>query len=312
LTRRTNPTDPAILREELIGLLQDFKKELNGADLRKKVLKLVPAVHKLRDLGLSLITKSQAASARDRILFYLKKYPRMVISGDELFVVSGIGEWARRVRELRVESGWSIITGTTAKEMQAEDEFPLPAVDVAAMKPDDYILLKEDLDKESAYRWNLANEIRGGEGSIRDKIILFLRNNVGKEVTGEELRYVAGDKTEWARRVRELRTEFGWPVVTKSTGQPDLPVGVYVLEMDRQSPVHDRKIPDAVRMTVLERDKYKCVSCGWHQGKWNKSDPRHLELHHKKHHAKGGTNTADNLDTLCTKCHDDIHRKEKS
>ena len=83
--------------------------------------------------------------------------------------------------------------------------------------------------------------------SVRDKILKFLRENVGIQVTGEELRYVAGDKTEWARRVRELRTEFGWPVATKTTGNPELPMGVYVLQADRQSPEHDRDIPDEVR-----------------------------------------------------------------
>jgi hypothetical protein len=33
----------------------------------------------------------------------------------------------------------------------------------------------------------------------------------------EELKYLAKDKKEWARRVRELRTEQGWPIVTKKT-----------------------------------------------------------------------------------------------
>ena len=37
--------------------------------------------------------------------------------------------------------------------------------------------------------------------------------------------------------------------------------------------------------------------------------PRFLELHHKRHHVKGGNNSEDNLLTLCVKCHDDLHRK---
>jgi len=44
-----------------------------------------------------------------------------VITGDELMVVSGIGEWARRVRELRVEFGWWIYSGVTFQDI-AEDQ----------------------------------------------------------------------------------------------------------------------------------------------------------------------------------------------
>jgi len=50
----------------------------------------------------------------------------------------------------------------------------------------------------------------------------------------EELRYVAGDKTEWARRVRELRTEFGWADCNEDHRSPDLPSGLRV-QADRQS-----------------------------------------------------------------------------
>ena len=130
---------------------------------------------------------------------------------------------------------------------------------------------------------------------------------MGRPVTGEELRYVAKGATAWARRVRELRTEYGWPVVTKMHGRPDLPVGAYLIEADRQAPVHDRQIPDAVRRAVLRRDDYKCVECGWTRALWNPDDPRHLEAHHLEHHADGGENVEDNLITVCNICHDVIH-----
>ena len=63
---------------------------------------LIPAFHKLRDLGGSLISKAEAASARDRIIEYFRRYPKTVIDGDELMVVAGIDAWSRRIRELRV------------------------------------------------------------------------------------------------------------------------------------------------------------------------------------------------------------------
>jgi hypothetical protein len=194
--------------------------------------------------------------------------------------------------------------------MDQEDVSALFNNDIPQLKADQYLLLSAEEDRDAAYRWNLANQIRKERGiGVRDKILKFLRSNIDKEISGEELRYVAGNKTEWARRVRELRTEYGWPVVTRTNGRPDLPVGIYVLEEDRQAPEHDRQIPDSIRRAVLVMDSYACKDCGWSQNRWNASDPRHLEAHHITAHVAGGSNTADNLITLCNVCHDVRHRK---
>lgn len=115
MARRSRQEDPEFLRKELLVLIQNFEAELKKGDLRGKVLSLVPAHHILRDLGSSLIPRVSAQSARDRIERYLTSYPRQIIKGDELMVISGIGEWARRVRELRVQFGWNIVTGITVK-----------------------------------------------------------------------------------------------------------------------------------------------------------------------------------------------------
>lgn len=300
------------LREALIGLLENFKEELKSSHLRDKVLALVPAHDLLRKIGASLIPKEDASAARDRILFYLRKYSQIVVNGKELMIVAGIGEWARRLRELRVQFGWSIVNGETAWEMlEAGEDLGADKEEVREMKPDDYILFDDRQDEHAAFRWHSANDLRKAKQGIREKILEYLRKNVGKPVTGEELRYVANDKSEWARRVRELRTELGWPISTKNSGRPDLPVGAYVLEVDRQSPPHDRTIPDAVRSAVLLRDNYKCANCGWSHEVWNPSDPRGLEPHHVKPHAEGGENVESNLITLCTVCHDKRHADMK-
>jgi hypothetical protein len=285
-------------------------QELKSDNLRNKVLSLVPCFHHLRDLGKSLIPSTVARSARDRILHYFSKYRGVIISGDELLVVSGIQEYARRVRELKVQFGWSIASGLTAKQMAEENEFPLSNADVTAMGPSDYILLSSEQDRDAAHRWNLANAIRRENIAVRDKILKYFRENVGQKVTGEELKYLAKNRSEWARRFRELRTEYGWPVVTQNTGRPDLEVGVYLLEAVRQSPEHDRRIADPLKRKVLRRHGYKCTVCKWSHDEWNRSDPRHLELHHRKPHVKGGENIENNLITVCTVCHDDIHRKK--
>lgn len=306
--RKMKKTEPETLRRELARLIENFEAELRSGELRTKVLALIPIFHGLRKLGKALLPAECASAARDRILYYLCNYPRTVISGDELLVVSGIQEYARRVRELRVQLGWAIASGVSLREMGEDGAVEVPD-ELKAMKPSDYVLLDAKQDREAAHRWNMANTIRKQHGSVREKILEFLRANVGRGVTGEELRYVAGNKTEWARRVRELRTELGWPVATKSTGRPDLPVGVYVLQGDRQSPEHDRNIPDDVRGEVLRRDGYECKRCSWSHKEWNPSNPRHLELHHIEHHAKGGRNIKENLKTLCNVCHDKVHAR---
>ena len=138
------------------------------------------------------------------------------------------------------------------------------------------------------------------------RVIELLR----EKMQGKRIVFLAGNHDHHIV-VRELRTEHGWPIATKTTGRPDLGVGVYILQADRQSPKHDRGIPDDVRRAVLRRDGYKCKSCGWSHDEWNPSDPRHLELHHITHHVKGGANVEENLKTLCTVCHDKVHREEK-
>lgn len=314
MTRQSKPSaDPEALRKALMNLLTHFTDELKKSDLREKVVALVPVFHTLRDLGSSLIAEVEDNSARGRILAYLRKYPFKVLDGDELMVVSGIGEWARRTRELRVQFGWWIYTGVTIKNMAEEsDELNSWAeigIDAKEVKPDQYILMREEQDREAAHRWNVINEIRKRKSAVKDKIIAYLRANVGAEISGEELQYLASGATEWARRVRELRTEEGWPIVTQNSGRKDLSIGVYVLEEDRQAPPHDRKIPDNLRVKVLERDGFQCVRCGWSRDKLTHDDPRKmLELHHKQHHKDRGENTVENLETLCNVCHDVEHR----
>lgn len=312
MTERKNAqeADPEAIRQKVAELIKNFEIELRSGGLRQKVLALIPIFHGLRDLGKSLIPAEYASAARDRILYYFRRYPGIIINGDELLVVSGIQEYARRLRELRVQFGWGIASGVTMKEMREEEAEEVPD-ELRVMRPSEYVLLSAEQDRDAAHRWHIANSIRKQSGSVRNKILKFLKENVGHGVTNEELRYVAGDKTEWARRVRELRTEHGWPIATKTTGRPDLGVGVYVLQADRQSPEHDRNIPDDVRRAVLRRDGYRCKACGWSHGEWNPSDPRHLELHHIKHHVKGGENIEENLKTLCTVCHDKEHRSNK-
>ncbi len=314
------PRRPRVVRDyplaigNLKALLDGCAKKLDDPDLRTKVIALIPAVYGVRDLGSSLIPREEASAARDRILYYFQKYPLTLIEGDELLVISGIGEWARRLRELRVQQGWWIFSGVTFREMlsaEPEQEADLKQallVDPASIKPDQYVLMRVEQDRDAAYRWNTLNGIRRKNIGVKEKLLEYFRANVGRVISGEELRYLAKNKKEWARRSRELRTQSGWPVVTRQQGRPDLPIGSYLLEEDRQSHEHDRTISDAVRVEVLERDKFACRVCGWKREQANKDDPRRLlELHHVQEHVKGGKNDAENLLTLCNVHHDEVH-----
>lgn len=325
MPKRSKQGDIETIRVSLLDLLVNFKKELRSPNLRAKVQALIPAYHLLRDIGSSLIPREEASSGIDRIIHYLRKYPRTIVEGDELMVVSGIGEWARRVRQLRVQFGWWIYSGVTfanmaedardaGNESEIESLTATLGIDPSKVKPDQYILMRADQDLQAAYRWNVLNVIRKKKVSVTDKLLEYFRKNVGQEISGEELKYLAKDKKEWARRVRELRTEQGWPIVTKNSGRDDLSIGVYVLEENRQAQEHDRLIPDPIRVAVLQRDKFRCVEpgCGWHRGMLSPDDPRKmLELHHKQHHRDKGENTIDNLITLCNVHHDEHHRSPK-
>lgn len=322
MNQETDARKPAVLRHRLVALLSDFEEQLKRDDLRDQVKALVPALHLFQDLGSSLIPDDQASSAQERILYYLQKYPFQVIAGEELAVVSGISEYGRRVRELHVEQGWPIYSGKAAKAMldaALEDgdeglfEPRLTDYEIRSMKAYDYVMVG-DQDRDAALRWNVANDIRKLDLGMKERLLRYFRRNVGRPVTGEELEYVANSARTWPRRVRELRTEEGWPIATRLSGRPDLPVGSYVLEADRQAEQHDRAISDAVRVAVLERDDFRCRCCGWSpQEEHSDADPRTLlELHHADPHASGGSNDSENLFALCNVHHDEVHRLKLS
>jgi multidrug efflux pump subunit AcrA (membrane-fusion protein) len=110
--------------------------------------------------------------------------------------------------------------------------------------------------EDAARRWKIANRIRKMPGGASDRLLEFLRENVGLVVTTEELAYVAKDAKSFARRVRELRTEQGFMISTKFSGRPDLKVGQYVLETtDRRMQPHDRS-----QKLSLPKPKRNCTA----------------------------------------------------
>jgi len=53
-----------------------------------------------------------------------------------------------------------------------------------------------------------------------------------------------------------------------------------------------------LRQEILKRDGYRCRQCGSFSG---------VEVHHIKRRLEGGSDTPENLITLCYRCHDSKH-----
>ena len=56
-----------------------------------------------------------------------------------------------------------------------------------------------------------------------------------------------------------------------------------------------------VKAYVIDRDGYRC------QSRQKVEHDKVLQVHHKVFRSQGGTNTPDNLVTLCRRCHEDLH-----
>jgi len=145
-----------------------------------------------------------------------------------------------------------------------------------------------------------------GKGS-RARVLRFLLANVGRVVSSDEIRRAAGS-SEWARRLRELRDEFGYPVLShKDRGE--LKPGQYLLETDVRMPVLPRNISKETRAFVLERNGYSCQMCGLAA---SDPDPLHpgmkvrLTMGHIIDKSKGGTDTPGNLRAVCTNCNEGL------
>jgi len=289
-----------LLIEEAEAELSKFKVKHTGLDWREKVLLLVEISKSVKNLGKFSNPETAKLASRERLRLYLTKYVGVILSSKELEVVSGISEYTRRIRELRVQDGYKILTGNSN-----DPDFGIH------LKPSEYILTEKKPDISAARRWHIANRIRKEKaGGSSGRILHFLKENVGQTVTSEEIAYVA-KASEYGRRIRELRTEQGYLIATQFTGRPDLKMGEYVLESTKRvSEPHDRKIPFEIQKAVYERDNNTCQCCGWIHDNWTKSDPRILELHHLIEHVKGGKNTMNNLVVLCSKCHDKLHAKK--
>jgi HNH endonuclease len=145
-----------------------------------------------------------------------------------------------------------------------------------------------------------------GTGS-RARVLSFLLENIGRVVNNDEIRQAAGS-SEWARRLRELRDEFGYAILTNKDRR-ELKPGQYLLETDVRLPALPRSISKETRAFVLERNGYTCQMCGLAAGD---PDPFHpdlkvrLTMGHIIDKSKGGTEGPANLRAVCSTCNEGL------
>ncbi len=143
-------------------------------------------------------------------------------------------------------------------------------------------------------------------GGSRAKLRAYFLSNIGVVLDGEDLRAVAGGITEWARRVRELRNEEGFQILTHND-RSDLKPGQYLLESSKPQPSFARAISKETRAYVLDRNGFTCQMCGAVAGEEHPYDlGRKTRLHigHIVDKSLGGADDATNLRAICSVCNE--------
>lgn len=245
--------------------------------IRLAVLRAYPGRHQGQNRG---------QGARARILKYLTTHIGEWVSGEELSAVSGIQEWARRVRELRVEDGYEIEESNGRYRMRSREP-----------------------DSVRRLRWRTVTKVKEGPGNAEQKVATLLESLQALPVLVDELDRVAGSK-DGARLARRLRTEQHWPIETDADNSA-LSTGQYRLVA--ASPYHrlpggQELFPEDVRRALYRRDGHRCWTCG---GVANRTDaeatnPFYLVVRHLD--ASGAAlpklpaNALNDLSRLATSC----------
>jgi hypothetical protein len=152
-------------------------------------------------------------------------------------------------------------------------------------------------------RGGKSNSLRGG---ARRKLREHFLANIGRVMDAQELRLIAGNISEWARRIRELRTEEGYLILTNND-RSDLRPGQYLLATAKPEPAFAREVSKETRAFVLDRNGSTCQLCGAVAGEVHPYDAtRKTRLHigHIVDKSKGGSDDATNLRATCSVCNE--------
>jgi hypothetical protein len=146
----------------------------------------------------------------------------------------------------------------------------------------------------------------GSDVSARDRLRKHFLDNISKVMDSDELRVVSGNISEWARRVRELRSDEGYKILTHND-LSELKPGQYVLMDPKPEPAIERNISKETRALILDRNGFTCQMCGAVAGETHPYDAtRKTRLHigHIIDKSQGGTDDPSNLRALCSVCNE--------
>jgi hypothetical protein len=146
------------------------------------------------------------------------------------------------------------------------------------------------------------------EPGARSKLRKFFLANVGRVLDSEELRAASGNVAEFARRIRELRDEEGYKILSHNDSSSLMP-GQYLLETPVPQPAFGRNISKETRAYVLDRNGFTCQMCGAVAGEPHPDGSgRTTRLHigHIIDKSKGGTDDYSNLRALCSVCNEGL------
>jgi hypothetical protein len=139
-------------------------------------------------------------------------------------------------------------------------------------------------------------------------ILEYFLGNIGRILESKDIQNASGGAVEWARRVRELRNEDGYQILTHKD-RANLKPNQYVLQTIERLPVLPRNISKETRAWVLERNGYTCQMCGVAAGD---PDPLggnrtvRLTMGHIIDKSKRGDDTPQNLRAVCTNCNEGL------
>lgn len=138
--------------------------------------------------------------------------------------------------------------------------------------------------------------------SARARLLAYFLANVGRIMDSEELSAV-GAISEWARRVRELKDEHGWQILTHND-RADLKPGQYIMVSPEQLSVAERAISKETRARVLELYGSVCYTCGAIAGEPHPASGKLTVLHmgHLLPKSRGGDDSVPNLRPQCMVC----------
>lgn len=140
----------------------------------------------------------------------------------------------------------------------------------------------------------------------KERIRQFLLSNIGRVIESAEIQEAAGGAVQYSRRLRELREEEGWKILSHNDSAGLRPGQYRLIETppEKLPPKFERGISARLRAEVLDRNGFTCQMCGLTPGEIDPVTNRPVRLHigHIKDKSLGGKDELSNLRALCSSC----------